>query len=76
MVTWTKIKHAIPTYDEPVLIKTNNTTQFITYVLRECAERGDWFEPYFFEHDDDLRLPWFEVSEWVFIESLDSKLNE
>jgi hypothetical protein len=62
---WTNISDKHPEYGEPVLIKTNSgVTQNVTYTRDGCDDHEDWFEPYHFDHDDDLKIPISKVKAW------------
>ena len=65
MSEWTKCTDSLPTYSEPVLLKINGVIQNITYMLDGADDMPDWFEPYFFDHDDELKIWWNLVDEWM-----------
>lgn len=54
-----------PTYGLPVLLKVKGAIQNITYMLEGCDECPDWFEPYYFRHDDDLKIDVDDVDSWA-----------
>ena len=54
-----------PAYGQPVLIKIKGIVQHITYVLDGADDTADWFEPYHFDHDDELKIWWHKVHEWA-----------
>lgn len=57
MSEWIKIEDGKPQYGEPVLIRTKGgVVQHITYNLDGADDTPDWFEPYHFDHDDELKF--------------------
>jgi len=66
-MNWTKVKDKLPAYGEPVLIRIGSTVQHITYMLNSAEDIPDWFEPYHFESDDDLKIWHNKVNEWAHI---------
>ncbi len=54
-----------PKYGLPVLLKVKGTIQNITYILEGCDDSPDWFEPYHFEHEDDLKINFDDVESWA-----------
>lgn len=54
-----------PPYGAPVLIKINGVVQHITYTLDGADETPDWFEPYHFDSEDELKIWWHTVDEWA-----------
>jgi hypothetical protein len=67
---WKKTRDERPEYGEAVMIIVNEVTQNITYCLAEDYETLDWFEPYHFDHDDDLKLRWDEATDWIYVYNL------
>lgn len=64
MNNWIDINKNRPGYGEPVLIKVHSTTQNVTYMRDGADDCEDWFEPYHFDHDDELKIPLNEVTFW------------
>ena len=56
-----------PPYGAPVLLKISGVVQHIVYMLDGFDDTPDWFEPYFFEHDDELKIKWDSVEEWALL---------
>lgn len=60
----------LPPYGAPLLIKINGVVQHITYMRDGADDELDWFEPYFFRHEDIDKLPlhkvdgWFALPDW------------
>lgn len=54
-----------PAYGVPVLIQIKGVVQHITYMLDGCDDAEDWFEPYHFPHDDDLKISCRRVHGWA-----------
>jgi len=57
----------LPTYGEPVLIRIGATIQHITYMLEGADDVPDWFEPFYFESDDELKIWHNKVDEWAYL---------
>jgi len=57
----------LPAYGLPCLIIANGVIQNITYCLDGSDDVPDWFEPYFFEHDDNLKINWDKVQKWCYV---------
>jgi len=66
---WIRMDDRRPAYGEPVLIRIGLVVQHITYTLDGGDECEDWFEPYHFDHDDDLKIPWSKVQYWRGLDS-------
>lgn len=62
-----KVEDELPAYGEPVLIRTGSTVQHITYMLDGADDVPDWFEPYFFESEDGLKICHSKVREWAYL---------
>ena len=69
-MTWISTKEKLPEYGKPILIKANGTTQHVTYMRDGDDFSDDWFEPYHFEHEDDLKLPVGKVDYWQYVENI------
>ena len=69
MSDWVKTSDRLPGYGEPLLIKANHTVQHISYCLDGADDVPDWFEPFHFEHSNDLKIPWGKVSEWKYLDN-------
>jgi hypothetical protein len=65
MSEWISVEDRLPAYGEPVLIVGNGVTQHITYMLDGNDDEADWFEPYYFEHDDELKVLAIKVLFWM-----------
>jgi len=63
MTDWISIEEKKPEYGVPVLIVCNDTVQNITYFL-DGDDDDDWFEPYYFEVTDKLKVWWHEMTHW------------
>lgn len=71
MDIWTTIKTQMPAVGEPIMIKIGGTIQHLSYVLDGCDEgKTYWFEPHWFEHEDNEKVAFSKVTEWVYIEDL------
>jgi hypothetical protein len=66
-INWIETKDELPGYGEPVLLIIGNTVQHITYMLDGTDDTPDWFEPYFFEHDDELKIWHNKVNKWAHV---------
>ena len=65
MIKFVSIKDDLPPYGAPVILSINGTVQHITYCLDGADECPDWFEPYYFEHDDIQKLTWNKADRWA-----------
>ena len=66
MSEWISVKDRLPEYGEPVIIVANGVTQHVTYMLDgDDDESFVWFEPVYFEHDDELKIPYHKISSWM-----------
>lgn len=61
------IENSRPPYGAPVLLKINGVVQHITYTLDGADETPDWFEPFYFDHGDDMRMWWHKVEAWALL---------
>jgi len=62
------IKDKLPPYGVPVLIRVGSTVQHITYMLDaegDGLEGCVWYEPYHFDHTDDLKILATKITEWM-----------
>ncbi len=59
------VSEKLPPYGAPVLIKTKGVVQHVTYTLDGWDDVPDWFEPYHFEHDDNMKIRWDRVDAWA-----------
>lgn len=62
---WISLRDELPEYGVPVLIVGNSVTQYVTYMLDGDGETCAWFEPYYFDHDDDLKIWASEITYWM-----------
>tara|TARA_R110000850_G_scaffold276016_1_gene416687 strand:- start:1130 stop:1351 length:222 start_codon:yes stop_codon:yes gene_type:complete len=62
---WISVEDRLPAYGEPVLIVGNGVTQHITYMLDGADDTEDWFEPFYFEHDDECKVLVIKSSHWM-----------
>ena len=65
MSEWISVDTKLPAYGVPVLLFANGATQHITYMLDGADDTPDWFEPYNFDHDDELKVWWNKVDSWM-----------
>lgn len=66
MIEFVKTEDCLPPYGAPVLIKTTSgTVQHVTYMRDGADDCADWFEPYHFKHDDELKMPLNKVAEFA-----------
>jgi hypothetical protein len=65
MSDWIDIFDRRPLYGEPVFLVCNGVTQNVTYMLNGSDHSSDWFEPYFFNHDDDCKFLWDNATHWM-----------
>ena len=63
---WVQSKESLPPCGAPVLIRTRSVVQHITYMFNNEISDG-WFEPYYFESDDELMIRVDKVEEWAFL---------
>ncbi len=61
---WISVETRMPHYGDPVIIQVGGTVQNITYMRDGADDTPDWFEPYHFEHDDELKAPISHVKWW------------
>lgn len=62
---WISVKDKLPHYGKPVIISIKGVVQSVTYMLDGADETKDWFEPYFFSHDDNNKCWYNDVSHWM-----------
>ena len=55
----------MPEYGDPVLLYSNNVIQHVTYMRDGADDVADWFEPYYFEHDDNCKVHSYSVDSWM-----------
>jgi hypothetical protein len=65
MGKWIKTEDKRPEYGEPVIVVMNGVTQHVTYTRDGFDNEPDWYEPYFFNHDDNCKASWDKVSHWM-----------
>ena len=66
-LNWVNTSDSLPSYGAPVLIIIGNTVQHITYCLDGDDSVPDWFEPYYFDHDDELKIMHNKVKGWAYL---------
>jgi len=59
------VQEKLPPYGAPVLLVANGVLQHAVYMRDGADDVPDWFEPYHFEHDDDLKVRWDMVDSWA-----------
>jgi hypothetical protein len=64
-----KIKDELPGYGEPVLLFTGGVIQHITY-FRDGEGDYQWFEPHYFDHDDDFKIDIQNVDSWIYVDDI------
>lgn len=64
MSEWISVGDRLPEYGEPVIISIKNIVQKVTYILDGSDDCPDWFEPYHFDHDDEIKCWWHKVEYW------------
>ena len=64
MSKWIDVNQELPSYGVPILLKGNGVTQHVTYMLDGGDDCPDWFEPYHFEHDDNMKILWNKTQAW------------
>ena len=62
---WISVKDRLPEYGRAVLISIKGTVQHVTFSLDGADDTPDWFEPYWFDHDDELKIWWNKVTHWM-----------
>jgi len=62
---WVSVEDRLPSYGVPVLLFGNGTVQHVTYMLDGADETKDWFEPYYFEHDGEQKIPYNKPTHWM-----------
>jgi len=62
---WISVEDELPGYGEPVLIRAKGVTQYITYILDGSDHTPDWFEPYYFDHDGNMKIWWNQATHWM-----------
>lgn len=62
---WISTDLNMPNYGDAVLIVINGFTQDITYMRDGDDHCSDWFEPYFFDHDQGCKISWDKVYHWM-----------
>ena len=62
---WISVEDRSPPYGDPVIISIKGVVQNVTYILDGCDDTRDWFEPYFFDHDDVAKCWWNNVTHWM-----------
>ena len=69
MSEWIKMEDGKPPYGGPVLIKSaSGTVQHIIYCLDGADNSKDWFEPFHFEHSDDMRFYPEAEESWMVVD--------
>ena len=64
MSKWISVEALLPKYGIPVLISCNGVTQHVTYTLSGDGGTSVWFEPYYFGHDEGLKIWYDKVDYW------------
>ena len=70
-INFIKLKDEIPLFGEPILIYSFGVVQNIVYMLdgdEECKTL--WFEPYHFDVEDELKVPFNKIEEWVYLDQI------
>lgn len=67
IVKWIETEEELPAYGVPVLIVIGVTVQRIKYMLDGADDVSDWFEPYYFEHDDELKISHNKIKKWLYL---------
>lgn len=67
---WISMEVRTPGLGEPLLIKVGGSVQHTTYMMDGADDGDNWFEPYFFDHDTDLKIECNNVTEWVYIDDI------
>lgn len=66
---WINCKASLPKYGDPITMKAHGVVQNVTYTLNgagnDFGEKLDWFEPYYFKHDDNCKIPLSNSIEWM-----------
>lgn len=62
---WIKTEDKLPAYGQPVIIVIGNVVQNVTYMRDGADDCPDWFEPYFFEHDNETTCWARDVTHWM-----------
>lgn len=66
MSEWISVEDRLPRYGDPVILCIMGVTQNITY-CRDGHPDGsclDWFEPVFFNEDDEHKIFYTDASHW------------
>lgn len=61
---WISVDDRLPQYGEAVLLAAP-TVQKVIYMLDGDDGVPDWFEPYFFDHDNELKIGWNKPTHWM-----------
>ena len=67
MSEWISTSVSLPEYGQPVLVVSGGVVQNVTYMLDGADDVPDWFEPYHFEHDNELKVWWHSISAWMYL---------
>ena len=59
------VSEKLPPYGAPVLINIKGVLQHVTYTLDGDEGVPDWFEPYHFDHDDNMKVWSRDVDSWA-----------
>lgn len=56
-----------PKYGQPIVVKIKGHTQHVTYMLDRDEDTSDWIEPFYFDHDDNCKVWWLDVTAWMYL---------
>lgn len=68
MIDWIDVNDRLPGYGEPVLLVASGVVQHVTYMLDGADDVPDWFEPYHFDHDDNMKMDWNQADAWCYVD--------
>lgn len=66
-IEFVNCSEVLPPYGVPVLIIIGSAVQHITYTRDGADDSPDWFEPFYFDHDNDLKIFCSKVSKWSYL---------
>jgi hypothetical protein len=68
-IEWKDLSDEEPAHGDPILvISSSGVLQHVSYALyEECGTGSKFFNPYFFDYDNDFRIPFEDVSKWAYL---------
>ncbi len=65
MMEWISVKDRLPGYGDPVIVVSSGVVQNVIYMMDGADDCDDWFEPYFFDHDDNCKFSPDKLTHWM-----------